>query len=49
MVLAILGLAVLAALVIVGLRARDDDDDSDGPGGRRRAAVRITTHDRGSR
>ena len=49
MVLALLGLVVLAALVLVGLRARDDDDDSDGPGGRRRVPVRISTHSRGPR
>lgn len=45
-VLAALGLIVLAALVLTGLRAREDDDDSDGPGGRRRVPVRISTHDR---
>ena len=50
MVLAALGLVVLAALVLVGLRARDDDDDSDGPGGpRRRVPVRISTQSRGPR
>lgn len=47
-ILAALGLIVLVALVLTGLRAgRDDDDDpSDGPGGRRRAPVRIPTRDR---
>jgi hypothetical protein len=49
MVLAALGLVVLAVLILAGLRARDDDDDSDGPGGRRRVPVRISIHDRGPR
>lgn len=49
-ILAALGLIVLAALVLTGLRSRDtdndDDNSGDGPGRRRPARIRVSTHDR---